>query len=119
MTRMGVTAAVAIASALVFACATGHTLNAFNVPKDQAAYVTVMRPSRIGACCTIPLLIDDQVVVKLGARAYATITVPAGERVAAISRGMEGGGRPGSSPISSSYGSSIRPRSSSIGRRTK
>jgi hypothetical protein len=73
-------------------CATGHTLKAFTVPPEQAAYVTVMRPSRIGPCCTIPLRIDEHVVVKLGAREYATVEIPAGEHIASISRGMEAGG---------------------------
>jgi len=84
--------ALSVFALLLTGCASGHTLKAFTVPPDQAAYVTVMRPSRIGPCCTIPLLIDEHVVVKLGAREYATVEIPAGEHIASISRGMEGGG---------------------------
>jgi hypothetical protein len=84
--------ALVVPLALLAGCASGHTLKAFTVPPDQAAHVTIMRPSRIGPCCTIPLRIDEHVVVKLGAREYATVAIPAGEHIAAISRGMEGGG---------------------------
>ncbi len=83
----------ALAAMLALAgCASGARLATFEIPREQVAYVTVFRPSTIGAGSTIPLLVDDRPVVELGAREYATVEIPAGAHVAAIPTGVSGGG---------------------------
>jgi hypothetical protein len=72
---------------LLVGCASGARFAAFDVPPERAAYLTVIRSSVAPICCAIPLFVDNRQVVNLRMRQFATVTIPAGERVVSIPKG--------------------------------
>jgi hypothetical protein len=77
--------------AVMTGCASGRRLAHFDVGADPAQ-ITIMRLSTFGAGQTVPIVIDDRVVARVGVREFVRVAVPAGEHIVAIPRGSEGAG---------------------------